>query len=407
MSKQRLLMKLPTAPLSTPAPEQVAAALSHREGLVWMDSSLAGPGAVSVITAEPVEVLRGHIERDWRRVRAALSVPRAVHGGLYGWVGYDGEFTLGVYPHGAVFEHDTGRWSTFGDFQIPAVDTPVPDAPPSLLFEPQVTKEEFVAMVRRAQDYIAAGDIYQVNLSYPWVARWPEKADALALYLKLRAVSPAPHAAFLRLDGTTVLSASMETFLRLDGPNITTRPIKGTRPRFVRDVQRDVAAQNELRASEKEKAELLMITDLERNDLGQVCEFGSVQVPELWRVESFAQVFHLVSTVTGRLRAHIDHAGAFRACFPGGSITGAPKKRACEIIAELERHPRGLYTGAIGWFGFDGRSHWNIAIRTAVQRGDEIRFHTGCGIVADSVAEAEHEESLHKAAGLLQAAGQA
>jgi anthranilate/para-aminobenzoate synthase component I len=287
------------------------------------------------------------------------------------------------------------------------VDAPAPEAPPPLLFEPQVTKDEFVAMVRRAQDYIAAGDIYQVNLSYPWVARWPEKADALALYQKLRAVSPAPHAAFLRLDGTTVLSASMETFLRLDGPCITTRPIKGTRPRFVRDVQRDVAAQNELRASEKEKAELLMITDLERNDLGQVCEFGSVQVPELWRVESFAQVFHLVSTVTGRLRAHIDHAGAFRACFPGGSITGAPKKRACEIIAELERHPRGLYTGAIGWFGFDGRSQWNIAIRTAVQRGGEIRFHTGCGIVADSVAEAEHEESLHKAAGLLQAAGQA
>ena len=138
--------------------------------------------------------------------------------------------------------------------------------------------------------------------------------------------------------------------------------------------------------------------------MGQVCEFGTVEVPELWSVESFAQVFHLVSTVTGRLRAHIDHAGAFRACFPGGSITGAPKKRATEIITELEKHPRGLYTGAIGWFGFDGRSQWNIAIRTAVQRGDEIRFHTGAGIVADSVPELEHEETLHKAAGILAAA---
>ncbi|MBL9134036.1 MAG: anthranilate synthase component I family protein, partial [Verrucomicrobiaceae bacterium] len=385
------------------APEQVAASLAHREGFVWMDSSLPLPGALSVLTAEPVEVLRGHLERDWKRVRAALSVPRATHGGLYGWVGYDGEFVLGVYPHGLVYEHDSGRWSTFGDFRFQISDFKFSE-PPSLDFQPLVTKDEFISRVRRAQEYIAAGDIYQVNLSYPWMAKWPQDGDALALYLKLRAISPAPHAAFLRLDGTTVLSASMETFLRLDGPRITTRPIKGTRPRFLNDVQRDVAAQNELRASEKEKAELLMITDLERNDLGQVCEFGSVQVPELWRVESFAQVFHLVSTVTGRLRAHIDHAGAFRACFPGGSITGAPKKRATEIIAELEKHPRGLYTGAIGWFGFDGRSQWNIAIRTAVQKDGEIRFHTGAGIVSDSVPELEHEETLHKAAGILAAA---
>lgn len=404
-------MLLPSPPQMTASPTdlrlnpaQIAASLARREGFVWMDSALPVPGAVSVLTAEPVEVLRGHIERDWKRVRAALSVPRAVHGGLYGWVGYDGEFVLGVYPHGMVYEHDSARWSTFGDFKIPASQFPAPDSAPTLEFQPQVSKAEFVAMVRRAQEYIAAGDIYQVNLSYPWVAKWPAHGDALALYLKLREVSPAPHAAFLKLDDTTVLSASMETFLRLDGTQITTRPIKGTRPRFADDSQRDAAAQIELRASEKERAELLMITDLERNDLGQVCEFGSVQVPELWRVESFAQVFHLVSTVTGRLRAHIDHAGAFRACFPGGSITGAPKKRATEIIAELEMHPRGLYTGAIGWFGFDGRSQWNIAIRTAVQKGDEICFHTGSGIVADSVPELEHEETLHKAAGLLAAA---
>ncbi len=394
------------APISQLSPAQMAAALSQREGFVWMDSSLPQPGAVSVLTAEPIEVLRGHIERDWKLVRAALSLPRATRGGLYGWVGYDGQFVLGVYPHGMTFEHDTGRWSAFGDFKTPDSGFLIPDSPPPLDFRPLVSKDDFTRMVRKAQDYIAAGDIYQVNLSYPWSAAWPEKADVLGLYLKLREVSPAPHAAFLRLDETAVLSASMETFLKLDGQQITTRPIKGTRPRFITDVQRDVAAQNELRASEKEKAELLMITDLERNDLGQVCEFGSVQVPELWRVESFAQVFHLVSTVTGRLRAHIDHAGAFRACFPGGSITGAPKKRASEIIAELEKHPRGIYTGAIGWFGFDGRSQWNIAIRTAIQKGPEIRFHTGCGIVADSIPELEHEESLHKAAGILKAAAQ-
>lgn len=384
-------------------PAEIAARLADREGFIWLDSSLAHPGAVSVLTAEPVEVLEGHIDRDWEKVRTALAVPRAAAGGLYGWVGYDGWFVFGVYPHGLVYDHDTSRWYQFGDFKIPKSDFQRAKAP-RLQFEPQVSPEDFVRMVRRAQEYIAAGDIYQVNLSRPWRAVWPEDADALALYLKLRTVSPAPHAAFMKLAKTTVISASPELFLDMDGARITTRPIKGTRPRFIDDPARDSAAVHELTGSAKERAELLMITDLERNDLGQVCEFGSVAVPELWRVESFAQVFHLVSTVTGTLRPHVDHVDAFRACFPGGSITGAPKKRATEIIAELEPHPRGLYTGAIGWFGFDGRSQWSIAIRTAVQKGDEITFHTGSGIVADSVPEHEHEETLHKAAGILAAA---
>ncbi|MDH4451706.1 MAG: anthranilate synthase component I family protein [Verrucomicrobiota bacterium] len=371
-----------------------------------MDSSLPTPGAISVLTADPVEVLQGHIDHDWEKVRAALRTPRASAGGLYGWVGYDGHFTFGIYPHGLVYDHDTSRWYEFGHFTShfsPLTSHQVATAP-QLHFEPQVPREDFIRSVQRAQDYITAGDIYQVNLSYPWKAAWPPDADALALYLKLRTVSPAPHAAFMRLAGTTVLSASPELFLNMRGSRIATRPIKGTRPRFVGDPARDSAAVRELTGSAKERAELLMITDLERNDLGQVCEFGSVAVPELWRVESFAQVFHLVSTVTGTLRPHVDHVDAFRACFPGGSITGAPKKRATEIIAELEPHPRSLYTGAIGWFGFDGRSQWNIAIRTAVQKGDEITFHVGSGIVADSVPEHEHEETLHKAAGILAAA---
>ncbi len=368
-----------------------------------MDSSLAVPGAISVLTADPVEVLQGHIDHDWERVRAALRAPRAAAGGLYGWVGYDGQFVLGVYPHGLVYHHDTAQWFEFGDFHFQSGESK-PLTAPTLQFEPRLSRQDFVQGVERAQDYIAAGDIYQVNLSYPWKAAWPADADAFALYVKLREVSPAPQAAFVQLAGTTVLSASPELFLSMHGPRITTRPIKGTRPRFVSDPVRDREAERELTASAKERAELLMITDLARNDLGQVCEFGSVAVPELWRVESFAQVFHLVSTVTGTLRPHVDHVDAFRACFPGGSITGAPKKRACEIIAELESQPRGLYTGAIGWFGFDGRSQWNIAIRTAVQRGEEITFHVGSGIVADSVPQHEHEETLHKAAGILAAA---
>lgn len=356
-----------------------------------------------MLTADPVDVIEGHIDHDWEKVRAALRLPRAAAGGLYGWVGYDGSFVFGVYPHGLVYEHDKARWYQFGDFKMQVADVPRPVAP-ALRFEPQTSRGHFIDMVRRAQAYIAAGDIYQVNLSCLWKAMWPSDADALALYLRLRDVSPAPHAAYMRLAGTTILSASPELFLRMHSSRIATRPIKGTRPRFADDPARDQAAVRELTASVKERAELLMITDLERNDLGQVCEFGSVVVPELWRVESFAQVFHLVSTVTGTLRPHVDHVDAFRACFPGGSITGAPKRRATEIIAELEPHPRGQYTGAIGWFGFDGRSQWNIAIRTAVQRGDEITFHTGSGIVADSVPEREYEETLHKAAGILAAA---
>ena len=384
-------------------PAEVAAQLCQREGFVWMDSSLATPGAISVLTAEPVEVLQGHIDRDWEKVRAALAAPRASAGGLYGWVGYDGRFVFGVYPHGLIYDHDTARWYQFGDFKWHPTAAQLSPAP-HLQFQPQVSRDDFIRMVQRAQEYIAAGDIYQVNLACPWKAAWPQDADALALYLKLRTVSPAPHAAFMQLAGTTVLSASPELFLRMQASRVATRPIKGTRPRFADDPERDAAAVRELTASTKERAELLMITDLERNDLGQVCEFGSVTVPELWRVESFAQVFHLVSTVTGTLRPHVDHVDAFRACFPGGSITGAPKKRATEIIAELEPHPRGLYTGDIGWFGFDGRSQWNIAIRTAVQSGDEITFHTGSGIVADSIPEKEHDETLHKAAGILAAA---
>jgi anthranilate/para-aminobenzoate synthase component I len=273
----------------------------------------------------------------------------------------------------------------------------------TLPFVPQVSKATYTSAVRRAQEYISAGDIYQVNLSHPWRAAWPVGREFLPYYLRLREISPAPHAACLNLDGTTIMSASPELFLKMDGRTVTTRPIKGTRPRYPDDPARDVQSARDLLACEKERAELLMITDLERNDLGQVCEYGSVQTPDLWRVESFAQVYHLVSTVTGTLRTGISHASAFRACFPGGSISGAPKKRALEIIAELETHPRGLYTGAIGYFGFDGTSQWNIAIRTALQRGDEISFHAGSGIVADSIPDREWEETLHKASGILRA----
>ena len=222
------------------------------------------------------------------------------------------------------------------------------------------------------------------------------------LFRKLIAVSPAPFSAFLDGGDFQIASSSPEQFLRLSGSHIQTRPIKGTRPRDA-DPTRDAQLAYELQTSAKELAELVMITDLLRNDLGKVCEFGSVQMPELARLERFAQVQHLVSTVEGRLRSDVTHFAALASCFPGGSITGAPKFRAMEIIDELEPISRGPYTGALGYLGFNRESQLSIIIRTALCKDGLAHFNVGAGIVADSNPEAEYEETLAKAAGFLAA----
>ncbi|MGD0207974.1 MAG: anthranilate synthase component I family protein [Verrucomicrobiota bacterium] len=310
------------------------------------------------------------------------------------------------------------------------------DAP---YLQSNLSRPDFIAKVERAQRYIRAGDIYQVNLSQrlavelPWWgeatdeppaqssdALHPAREDARPakndfggweLFQKLSAVSPAPFSAFMDCDAGRrhcrfqIASSSPELFLRLSGSHIQTRPIKGTRPRDT-DPTRDAQLAYELQTSAKELAELVMITDLLRNDLGKVCEFGSVQTPELARLERFAQVQHLVSTVEGRLRAEVTHLAALASCFPGGSITGAPKFRAMEIIDELEPLARGPYTGALGYLGFNRESQLNIIIRTAICHERTAYFHVGAGIVADSNPEAEYEETLAKAAGFLAALNQ-
>jgi anthranilate/para-aminobenzoate synthase component I len=197
-------------------------------------------------------------------------------------------------------------------------------------------------------------------------------------------------------------SSSPELFLRLSGGHIQTRPIKGTRPRSA-DPTRDAQLTYELQTSAKEMAELVMITDLLRNDLGKVSEFGSVQVPELVRLERYPQVQHLVSTVEGRLRCDMTHFGAFASCFPGGSVTGAPKFRAMEIIDELEPSARGPYTGALGYLGFNRESQLSVTIRTGICKEGVGYFHVGAGIVADSNPAAEYEETLAKASGFMEA----
>jgi para-aminobenzoate synthetase component 1 len=263
-----------------------------------------------------------------------------------------------------------------------------------------LSRTEFLSAVERAQRYIRAGDIYQVNLSQRLAA--PCEFTGWELFERLLAVSPSPFAAYFDCGDFQIASSSPEQFLRMSGSHIATRPIKGTRPRAT-DATRDAQLAYELQTSPKELAELVMITDLLRNDLGRVCEYGSVLVPELARLERFAQVQHLVSTVEGRLRNGLTHFAALASAFPGGSITGAPKFRAMEIIDELEPIARGPYCGCHGYLGFNRESQLSISIRTAIQQAGTAYFHVGAGIVADSVPEAEYEETLAKARGFLAA----
>jgi aminodeoxychorismate synthase component I len=393
------------------APVEVAARCCELPGFAFFDTAVENGDAahLSIIAALPAEIVRGNSDSDWEHLRALMRNRQAgarfddglPNGFAAGFVEYDGEFCFGVYDHALIYRHADQRWYAVGDLwsRIPAERRPIACERP--VFHPAMEREHFCAIVARAQEYIAAGDIYQVNLSHRFDAHF--HGGAFAFYEALRHYSPAPHAAFLSIDGRQILSASPELFLKMSGRAIRTRPIKGTRPRRA-EQNADALSAYELRSSPKEAAELVMITDLERNDLGSVCEFGSVSVTELLKLESFEQVHHLVSTVEGRLRADVDHVSALRACFPGGSITGAPKKRAREIIAELERAPRGLYTGAVGWIGFNGESQFSIAIRTVVVENARAHFHVGAGIVADSIPEREWQETLDKAAGILLAA---
>lgn len=263
-----------------------------------------------------------------------------------------------------------------------------------------LSRAEFLARVNRALRYIRAGDIYQVNLSQRLAA--PCGFSGWELFARLLAISPAPFAAYFDGGDFQIASSSPEQFLRLSGSHIVTRPIKGTRPRSP-EATRDAQLAYELQTSPKELAELVMITDLLRNDLGRVCEYGSVQVPELARLERFAQVQHLVSTVEGRLRPDVTHFAALASVFPGGSITGAPKFRAMEIIDALEPLARGPYCGCHGYLGFNRESQLSISIRTAIRIAGTAYFQVGAGIVADSIPEAEYEETLAKGRGFLAA----
>ncbi len=264
------------------------------------------------------------------------------------------------------------------------------------------SREGYCAAVERAREYIAAGDIFQVNLSQRFSL--PRKEDPWEVYLRLRRINPAPMAAYIDCGRLQVVCASPERFLKVSSGLVETRPIKGTRPRG-RTPGKDRRWREDLWNSEKDRAELVMIVDLERNDLGRVCVPGSVRVPELFRLEEYPTVFHLVSTVVGRLEEGKDAVDLLKASFPGGSITGAPKIRAMEIIEELEPVRRGIYCGSIGYLGFNGDADLNIVIRTLVFSGERIYFQVGGGITIDSDPDAEYLETLDKAKALAGALG--
>ncbi len=280
-----------------------------------------------------------------------------------------------------------------GGTPLPESDRQLPPPRPS-----SFTREGYIDAIRRAKEYIAAGDIYQVCLSQRFEV--PLSLSPWRLYSRLRDVSPVPYSAYLELGDLAVASASPELFLRKEGQRVETRPIKGTRPRG-RTPEEDHLLAEELRSSEKDRAENVMIVDLLRNDLGRVCRAGTVRWPELFTVESYSTVHHLVSSVEGVLEDRYDALSLLKSCFPGGSVTGCPKIRAMEIIDELEPTQRGAYCGSIGFVGFNGNMDTSIVIRTVVVKGGTAYFQVGGAIVADSDPESEYQETLDKARAIV------
>lgn len=313
-------------------------------------------------------------------------------GAWVGYVTYEGDFHFTHFPAPEVVD---------GSDLLPnPLHPPVGPARDAGWFT-DAGPDHYRKMVLQAQEYIRDGHIYQVNLCRTY-RRMVADLDVMEFFRGLWQMTGAPMAALIESPDQALISASPELFLRIEGRQIRTSPIKGTRPRDP-DPMRDRQNAFELSTHEKEIAELVMITDLERNDLGAICEYGSVHVPRLVQCRTFSHVHHLVSDVEGTLKEGISPVRALQACLPGGSITGAPKHRAMEIIRELEAGPRGTYTGVIGYLGDDGTAQFSIAIRTAVYREGQLSFGVGSGITAGSEPDREFIETRHKASCLLQA----
>ena len=363
------------------------------------------------------------LEKIYREISSPIETNVPFCGGLAGYVGYEEGYRFGLYDSVLVFDHRANQcfltsWKlspkelkTESDHWMHLLESAFQIAdnsprPPLKLRggEGGVIKipwsfDRYREKIKKIKDYLIAGDVYQINLTGRFEAETTRLASSI--YKQLRKISPAPYSAFLNTGEMQILSASPECFFEINGEQIVTRPIKGTRKRDS-DPKKDQKFKTDLLSSEKDRAELLMIIDLERNDLGKICHYGSVAVDSLFAVETFAQVHHLVATVSGKLKPGITPIDALKALFPGGSVTGAPKIRAMEIIQDLEETPRSVYTGALGYIGAGGRSLFNIPIRTLTKTGQKVCFHAGGGIVIDSDPLAEYEEMMVKAEGMIQ-----
>ena len=437
--------------------ESAVVIFAQEAGCAILESSLQNRsyGRFSIFAFDPVETfsvdrigprcpfrsLADHV-RD-RPAVAAGGIHLPFVGGWIGYVAYEAGLTiegierttacglplpqmrLCLYDTAAVYDHNSQQWymtavawpNGFAERRAPVGErlaalrarleaaseldpSDFPAMPATAAPMPNMSHRAYLAKVERAKRYIQAGDIYQVNLTQRFVTR--TNASPLSLYRRLRRFSPSPHAALLRWGDTAILSSSPELFLEMRDGHVVTRPIKGTRPRGT-DAPTDAAYRSELTASEKDRAELTMIVDLLRNDLGRVCKFGSVRVTDPGTIETHPTVFHRVATVTGDLAPDVRWVDLLRAAFPGGSVTGAPKIRAMQIIDELEPTARDVYCGSIGMIGLDGSLSLNIAIRTMVQIGEAVYVYAGGAIVADSEPVEEYRETLAKAAGMFRA----
>jgi para-aminobenzoate synthetase component 1 len=434
---------------------QLFDALAHLPWAAFLDSCrpYSRQGRYDILSADPVCTLvtRGEqtrilnmgggsrlsLENPFQLLREALGpVQEGVDdipfcGGAIGYFGYDlgrriermpviaedmerlPEMAVGIYDWSLVVDHQERRSWLVGKnparlerFRLllsnlderPANPRPTPPYRVRGEVCSNMTQAEYLSSIERIKRYILDGDCYQVNFAQRFSVA--AEGDTWQAYQVLRQLNAAPFAAYLSMPHCQVLSSSPERFLQLRDNQVETKPIKGTAPRGG-DPMEDMMLAEMLKNSIKDQAENLMIVDLLRNDIGKVCATGSVEVPELFKLESYARVHHLVSTVRGCLGRDQDALSLMRACFPGGSITGAPKLRAMEIIEELEPHRRGIYCGSIGYVGFNGDMDSNIAIRTMVHADGVTRFWAGGGIVIDSDPEAEYRETYHKAAALL------
>ena len=335
-------------------------------------------------------------------------------GGYFGFVSYEGKSQFNYYPIVLVYDlKEKLFFATSVDNDSQAVSEWVkqleldikkltPQREAASITSEWVRRPDFRSYekkVERIKAYLQAGDVYQINLTEPF--RVKTTASPEQIYKSLRRNNPSPYAAFINWGDFFILSASPELFFKQEGSFIQTKPIKGTRQRIE---GQDEKIKADLVHSVKDQAELLMITDLERNDLGRLCQIGSVLVSELCQVETFATVHHLVATIQGRLKELVTIKDIFAALFPGGSVTGAPKIRAMEIIKELEGYQRGIYTGAIGYIGY-GKALFNLPIRTMIYKDGIVDFSTGGGIIIDSTPQEEFEELWWKALGALRALG--